>query len=183
MTTWIALKQHGLLNSSNHLTGTPTDDVTSTSGADNRIINKMRQNPSHVLGVQCVAQSKFEHVKFNKYIHTYDLDSVIKKPYKFYHPLSKENVANEASSWKSPKKVQKFQYSHNVRWVASNVWAFPNLWNIGNVTVHLESIMTENDRASACARVYWENSFNINWLTHSIFFWTTSKLWSLSILF
>jgi hypothetical protein len=41
--------------------------------------------------------------------------------------------------------IPKFQYLHNVRWVASKVGAFSAVKDLKCVTVHLESLAAEKD--------------------------------------
>jgi hypothetical protein len=51
------LEKHGFLNwlLSSHLIGISTDGAASISGAENGLIQKIRQNISHLTGVHCVA--------------------------------------------------------------------------------------------------------------------------------
>jgi hypothetical protein len=86
--------------SSSNLIGTGTDDAVFLLGTEHGLIKNVRSNLSHVIGVHCVAHrlnvSVLSAVKNGKFID--DIDSTLKKLYKFYHEFSKEIATEEGSS-------------------------------------------------------------------------------------
>jgi hypothetical protein len=82
------LEKHGLLDwlSPSNLIGNGTDGAATLLGTEHGLIKKVRSNLSHVIGVRCVAHrlnlSVLSAVKNGKFID--DIDSTLKKLYKFY---------------------------------------------------------------------------------------------------
>ncbi|XP_040177111.1 zinc finger protein 862-like [Rana temporaria] len=151
------LKTHGLSDwlFSNKLIGIGTDGAASMIGAEDGLVQKVRRNLSHVIGIHCVAHrlnlSVLSSVKEGKCID--DLDSVLKKLYQFYQQSPKRMRQLKQVAESFHEKIQNFQYLHNIRWVSSKVGALSALvkdWKC--VTVHLESVAAEKDSASAVAR-------------------------------
>jgi hypothetical protein len=151
------LEKHGLLDwlSSRNLICIGTDGAAFLLGTEHGLIKKVRSNLSHLIGVHCAAHrpnlsvlSAVENGKFIDYV-----DSTLKKLYQFYQysPKRLQQLKQVAESLQT--SILKFQYLHNVRWVASIVGALSALvkdWKC--VTVHLESLAAEKDSASAVAK-------------------------------
>jgi hypothetical protein len=85
---------------------------------------------SHVIGVHCAAHRPnlsvlcaVENGKFTDYI-----DSTLKKLYKFYHYSPKRLPQLKQIAESLQTSILKFQYLHNVRWVASKVGALSALF-------------------------------------------------------
>jgi hypothetical protein len=125
------LEKHELLNwlSFSNLIGIGTDGAASLLGKEHGLIKKVRSNLSHVISVHCVAHrlnlSVLSAVKNGKFID--DTDSTLKKLYKFYQysPKRLQQLKHVAESLQT--SILKFQYLHNVRWVASKVGALSAL--------------------------------------------------------
>ncbi|XP_070587501.1 zinc finger protein 862-like [Erythrolamprus reginae] len=140
--------------SSSHLIAIGTDGAASMIGTENGLVQKIRQNISHLIGIHCVAHrlnlSVLSSVKQAKLID--DLDSILKKLYQFYQYSPKRMRQLKQVAENLQLTILKFQYLHNVRWVASKVGALSALvkdWKC--VTIHLESVAAEKDSASAAA--------------------------------
>ncbi|XP_073524940.1 zinc finger protein 862-like [Phyllobates terribilis] len=140
--------------SSSHLIAIGTDGAASMIGTENGLVQKIRQNISHLIGIHCVAHrlnlSVLSSVKQAKLID--DFDSILKKLYKFYQYSPKRMRQLKQVAENLQLTILKFQYLHNVRWVASKVGALSALvkdWKC--VTIHLESVAAEKDSASAAA--------------------------------
>ncbi|XP_073537153.1 zinc finger protein 862-like [Phyllobates terribilis] len=140
--------------SSSHLIAIGTDGAASMIGTENGLVQKIRQNISHLIGIHCVAHrlnlSVLSSVKQAKLID--DFDSILKKLYQFYQYSPKRMRQLKQVAENLQLTILKFQYLHNVRWVASKVGALSALvkdWKC--VTIHLESVAAEKDSASAAA--------------------------------
>jgi hypothetical protein len=121
------------------------------------LIQKIRQNWNHVIGVHCDAHRLNlsvlrSSVKNGKYIDDYD--SVLKRLYEFYH-YSPKRMRQLKQVAESPHySIKKFQYLHHVRRVGSKVEALLPLVKVWKrVTVHLESVAVEEGSASAVAKI------------------------------
>jgi hypothetical protein len=94
---------------------------------------------SHVIGVHCAEHrpnlsvlSAVENGKFIDYV-----DSTLKKLYKFYQysPKRLQQLRQVAESLQT--SILKFQYLHNIRWVASKVLVLNLLFlRIENVSLY-----------------------------------------------
>ncbi|XP_073532536.1 zinc finger protein 862-like [Phyllobates terribilis] len=137
-----------------HLIAIGTDGAASMIETENGLVQKIRQNISHLIGIHCVAHrlnlSVLSSVKQAKLID--DFDSILKKLYQFYQYSPKRMRQLKQVAENLQLTILKFQYLHNVRWVASKVGALSALvkdWKC--VTIHLESVAAEKDSASAAA--------------------------------
>lgn len=146
-----------LLEPTSPLIGIGTDGAAAMVGKENGLTSKLRSltGLQHLISIHCVAH-RLNLAVLNSITHTKYLskvDSVLKNLYKFYQNSPKRLKQLKKVSDTLETEILKFQYLHNVRWVASKVNSLTALVrNYTSVVLHLEELSNSSGEESATAK-------------------------------